>query len=86
MIMIWNRKEIFVGNSLQRFDEIRSRLSLNKIKYDYKIVDSTSSGYFGPSNRARTGTYGLNMNYAKTYYIYVHKNDCDRAQALLNTN
>ena len=83
MIMIWNRKEVFVGNSLQRFAEIRNRLSSNRIKYYCKIVDSTSPSYFGSSNRARTGTYGVNMDLTKTYYIYVHKNDYDKAQASL---
>lgn len=83
MIMIWNRREVFVGNSLQTFNEVRYKLSSNKIKYDYKIVDSTSPNFFGSSNRARTGTYGVNMDLTKTYYIYVHKNDYDKAQVSL---
>lgn len=82
MIAIWSRREVYVGNSLQRFDEIRYKLSANKIKYDYKIVDHTSPS-FGSSNRARTGNFGINMALAKTYYIYVHKKDYDKAQALL---
>lgn len=81
MIMIWNRKEVFVGNSLQKFTEVRDTLSSNEIKY--KVVDSTSPSYFGSSKRARTGTFGVNMDYTKTYYIYVHKNDYDNVQALL---
>lgn len=83
MIMIWNRKEVFVGNSLQRFNEVRYILSSNGIKYDYRVVDSTSPSYFGSSSRARTGTLGINMDLAKTYYLYVHKNDYDSAQALI---
>ncbi|MGB4589160.1 MAG: hypothetical protein WBI17_08020 [Clostridiaceae bacterium] len=83
MIMIWNRKEVFVGNSLQRFNEARNKLSSNGIKYVYKVVDSTSPSYFGSSNRARTGTFGINMDLAKTYYLYVHKKDYSHAQALL---
>jgi hypothetical protein len=82
-MMIWNRKEVFVGNSLQGFTEVRQKLSLSNIKYDYKIVDNTSPSFFGPSTRARTGTYGVNMDYTKTYYIYVHKNNYDMAQASL---
>lgn len=85
MIMFWNRKEVFVGNSAQKFDEIRFRLSANNIKYDYKIVDSTSPGYFGASTRARMGSYGIDLNLTKTYYIYVHKKDYAKAQALLRT-
>lgn len=83
MIMVWNRKEVFVGNSLQRFNEVRYILSSNGIKYDYRVVDSTSPSYFGSSSRARTGTLGVNMDLAKTYYLYVHKNDYDSAQALI---
>lgn len=83
MIAFWNRREVYVGNSLQRFDEVRFKLSANGIKYAYKIVDHTSPSYFGTSNRARTGTFGINMALSKTYYIYVHKNDYDKAQALL---
>lgn len=83
MIIIWNRKKVFVGNSLQKFTEVRATLSSNEIKYKYKVVHSTSPSYFGSSNRARTCTFGVNMDYTKTYYIYVHKNDYDNAQALL---
>jgi len=44
--MIWNRKEVFVGNSSERFAEVRNILSFNKIKHAYKIVDRTSPGFF----------------------------------------
>ena len=83
MIMIWNRKEVFVGNSLQRFNEISHTLSSNEIPYEYKIVDSTSSSSFGASKRGRTGSFGLNTDYIKMYYIYVHKKDYDRAMMIL---
>ena len=44
-MMIWNRKEVFVGNSSERFAEVRNILSFNKIKHAYKIVDRTSPGF-----------------------------------------
>ena len=82
-MMIWNRKEVFVGNTLKEFDEVVYKISSINVKYDYKIVDSTSPSFFGSSNRARTGTLGLNMDYTKTYYIYVHKKNYDKVQELL---
>ncbi len=82
-MMIWSRKEVFVGNTLKEFDEVVYKISSSNVKYDYKIVDSTSPSFFGSSNRARTGTFGLNMDYTKTYYIYVHKKDYDKVQELL---
>ena len=84
MIMLWNRREVFVGSSMQRFNEIRNMLALDGIKYTYRVVDSTSP-YFGSSNRARTDSFGVNMNYSKTYYIYVHKRDYENACAILRS-
>lgn len=83
MIMFWNQKEVLVSSSLQRFNEVRDILSANGINYKYRVVDNTSPSFFGASRRARTGTFGENMNYSKTYYIYVHKNDYDNAYGLL---
>lgn len=83
MIMIWNQKEVFVGNSSNRFNEICTILSSNGIEYKHRIVDKNTSNILGPSRRARTGTFGENMDYSKTYYIYVHKNDYNNAFALL---
>ena len=78
MIMIWNRKELFVGNAMQRFNEIRYALAANKIDYTYRIVDN------GIATRTKLGTAGVNMDYAKTYYLFVDKRDYDKAQGVLH--
>ncbi|MFL0268072.1 hypothetical protein [Candidatus Clostridium radicumherbarum] len=82
MIMLWNQKEVFVGYSLQKFNEIRQILSANKIKYKYRLVNN-SNDYLFSSRGARTGTFGENMNYSITYYVYVHKKDYENACAIL---
>ena len=81
MIMFWNRKEVFMGNSMKRLSEVRSILSVNKIEYMYKIV-SLNQGV----TRGRTGTLGVNMDYLNTYYVYVHKKDYTNACARLQQN
>ena len=81
MIMFWNRKEVFMGNSMQRLSEVRNILSTNKIKYKYKVV-SLNQGV----PRGRTGTFGENMDYLNTYYIYVHKKDYANACSVLQKN
>ena len=78
MIMIWNRKEVFVGNSMEKFSKIRDTLASNNIKYIYKVVNRNNSAALG-SSRARTGTLGEKSEFAYEYYIYVHKNDYDNA-------
>ena len=82
MIMIWNRREVFVGNSLKRFNEVRDIFSVNGINYKYRVIDNTSPSLFGASRRARTGTFGENIENSKMYYIYVHKDDYDNAYNL----
>jgi hypothetical protein len=71
MIFPWNRREIYVGNSLQEFNRILDILAIEKIKYDWKkggvLYISDSMG--NPQN-------GL-------HYIYVHKKDLDKAQFLI---
>lgn len=86
MIIIWNQKEVFLGDSLKRFNEICVLLSSKGIEYKSRIVDKNNSSLLGPSRRSRTGTFGENMSYSKTYYIYVHKNDYDNAIALLRNS
>ena len=83
MIMLWNRKEVFIGTDLKRFNEVREILAMNRINYEYRVVDQNSPSFFGASRRARTGTFGENVDSSKTYYIYVHKNDYDNAYDLL---
>ena len=39
MIMIWNRKEVFVGSSMKRCSEIRDSLSINNINYTLNNIN-----------------------------------------------
>lgn len=76
MIMFWNRKEIYVGHSMQEFNRIRDALNTNRIKYEYRIINQSSS-------RARFGTFNENMEYTRLYYLYVHKGNYEEAYNLL---
>jgi hypothetical protein len=76
--MFWNRKEVFMGSSMQRLSEVRSILSTNKIKYEYKVV-SQNQGV----SRGRMGTFGENVDYLNTYYVYVHNKDYANACSVL---
>lgn len=82
MITIFNRREILVTNSLERFNVVGSRLAENKIKYTYKVVDRNSANIVG-GQRGRTGTFGQNSSQSKTYYMYVHKKDYEVASGLV---
>jgi len=37
VILPWNRREVYVGTSIEKFDEILGVLAGNKIKYEYTV-------------------------------------------------
>ena len=82
MITFFNRKEICVCQSMERFNEIRKILIEKNVKYSYRVIDRNGSNIVG-SQRGRTGTFGQNMNTSETYYIYVHKKDYDDITGLV---
>jgi hypothetical protein len=78
IMWFWNRKEIYFGTSLKEFSDLRDIVALSGIRYDYKIMDHSSS------TRGRFGNLGLNPNYEKQYYLYVHKKDYENAKYIIN--
>ena len=83
MITIFNRREVAITYSMDGQARIRELLSANGIDYRYKVMDRTSPSVL-TSNRARTGTFGYNMNYTNEYIFYVHKKDYQAAKALID--
>jgi len=74
MITIFNRKELTITYSMEQQAKIRELLSAHKIDYYLKVVNR---------NRARTGSFGLNMAVAYEYIFFVQKKDYAWAQAIL---
>lgn len=83
MITIFNRKELTITYAMKEQARVRSLLAANHIPYVIKTRNQNSSTVFG-SGRGHTGTFGQNMNFAYEYKIYVHKDDYDRAVAIVN--
>lgn len=77
----WNRREVYHGFIIFEQGKVREILSANQIKYDYKVVNKSGHGRGG--NSFNYGRIGLNMNYEKEFYIYVSKENFDRAKELL---
>ena len=85
MITIFNRIEIFSTYSMKEQAKIRGILSRHNIKYYIRTINTMSSSIFGGvGNRARTGSFGQNMDLNYQYIIYVHKRDYDIAKHVIN--
>ena len=78
----WQKREVYVGFSLDIFNQQREKLNASGIRYDYRVVD-LQSGTFG--RRGARGSYGINHQYTKQYYLYVDKKDYENAVYTLNS-
>ncbi len=76
MIFFWNRREIYFGTSMKEFADVRSLLSLNKIKYTYRVVN--------PHGSHARGRLGIRVEVEYQYYLYVHEDDYEKAVAAIH--
>ncbi len=83
MLTIFNRRELLTTFSMEEQNRVRDILAQNRIDYRVKAVNPSARSTLGASGRARTGSFGVDMDCGYQYYIYVHKSDYARAQSLL---
>ncbi len=80
MITIFNRKELLTTFSSVEQADFRSALSGSGIPYRIKTVNRRSPSPFASGTRARTGSFGESQDLAYQYYIYVKKEDYEKAK------
>ena len=83
MLTILNRRELLTTCSMEEQNRVRDILAQNHIDYRVKTVNPSARTTFASSGRSRIGSFGVDMDCAYRYYIYVHKNDYARAQSLI---
>ncbi|WP_455542239.1 hypothetical protein [Intestinibacter sp.] len=82
--MFLNKKLIYKGTSVKRYNEIINILMLNNIKYIDKIKNKNKD--LGPMvDKMIVGTLGQNENFSYEYSVFVSKNDYEHANFLLNS-
>lgn len=79
MITVFNRKLLITTMDMKRQSDMRYKLESANIDYIIRTKNLQSSELFGPGNRDRYGSTGINQNYSYEYKIYVHKNDYEKA-------
>ena len=71
MIAFWNRHEVYMGTDTARFNQVLDVLAAERIKYKYRI-----------ENRAGASRQMIERG-SLIYYVYVHRNDAERADGVL---
>lgn len=73
MIFFWNRKEVYRGVSVQKFNEIRNMLRAHDIRFKAKEKDSGEV-------KKKTETAEKSRAYSTIYIVYVQKKDYRRVK------
>ncbi|MBW4846288.1 MAG: hypothetical protein KZY87_11990 [Lachnospiraceae bacterium] len=84
MITIFNRKELISTFDMQRQAKIRDLMVQYSIPYSIKVINRKSPSPFDAGSRARTGTFGENLQLEYEYIIYVKKIDYEKANAIID--
>ena len=75
MITVFNRKEVEAVFSMKEQADIRDALRSQGLAYHVRVVSR--------NRRGKRGSFGINMDAAYEYIIYVHKKDYDQASFCL---
>ncbi len=84
MLFFWKYKEVFCGNSLEKFNAVRNALADKGVKYHYKLKRRDDSPPFRSPARDMLGRAGENTSASTMYYIYVAKDDYEAARYAVN--
>lgn len=77
MIHLFNRKELLTTASMEQQSRVRDVLAANGIAYRVRVKSNT-----GGMSRSRMVMPGTKMEYMYQYYIYVKKEDYEKAKFL----
>lgn len=83
-MFLFNSAEVYIGYSLEELAKVREILSMNGIKYKYKIVNHSGQWNGRGTIRGSYGSAGQNKNFERQYYVYVKKNDYENGKYLVN--
>lgn len=78
MICFFNRRELLTTSSMERQAQVRDILAAGGIAYQVRVRSNT-----GGISRSRTVLPGTRMEAGYQYYIYVKKDDYEKAQYLI---
>ena len=75
MIHLFNRKELLTTSNVEQQSRVRDLLAANGIDYRVRVKSNT-----GGMSRSRTVLPGTRMELMYQYYIYVKKDDYEKAK------
>ena len=84
-IIMFDKKSVYIGNSISEFNKIRNILEEQKIKYTYDLIDRQGT-FLGPGIGVARSINGLSSeenSFEKLYEIKMHKKDYEKIANLI---
>lgn len=78
-MFLFNKKEVYMGYSIEEVSKVISILMENNIEYEKKLINLLKS-----DERFTLRRVGLNMNYTTQYVIYVKKCDYEKTKYIID--
>ena len=75
-MFFWNRRELWMGTSMEEYARVTGLLRGAGIRYDFRTVDAARDA-------RRSGSLGVDLAAAMAYYAYVRKDEFSRAAQLI---
>lgn len=85
-MFLFNRREVYVGNSVRESARIRDILDSHGIRYQYRVVSHLGQWSGQGTVRSFSGTSGVNLELDQQTYIFVKKADYDEAMYLIRSS
>jgi hypothetical protein len=83
-MLIFKRKEVYMGPSVKEYTEVRKKLADARIPYDIRVVSRFGMGGAASFSRSMVNSMDGRTEYMNLCYVYVNKKDYDRAMEVLN--
>ena len=82
--MFWNRRLLYKGKSIEKYNNIINILELNNIKYKFKIENKNENKNIGPIvDKMIIGNLGQKEDFSYEYSVFVNKDSYEYAESLI---
>ena len=78
-MFLFNKQEVYSGNSLEESAKIRDILAAHNIPYKIDVISHLNKWTGRGSVRSFAGSYGVNLDLDRLTIIYVKKDDYEQA-------
>lgn len=77
-------KSVWIGTSMEKFNQVRDALNSKSIPYKYKVRNRLGQCNGRGTTRSKMGSFGISQEHIYQYEVYVYKKDFELAKHLVD--